>query len=99
NAFRLRRSPTLNPRKASEPACRKSRRVIPSQKWTGLSASSLYIAAPPSKKHVRAGRDPARQRNLFRHRHTPLPPPGTKESVGHHGPIKDRKSTRLNSSH
>ncbi len=55
NAFRLRRSPTLSPRKASEPACRKSRRVIPSQKWTGLSASSLYIAAPPQKSTYGSG--------------------------------------------
>src|SRR5213596_3522988 len=46
-AFKLIRSLTLRPRKASEPACRKSRRVIPSQKCTGLSASSLNIAAPP----------------------------------------------------
>src|SRR5439155_19171316 len=48
--FSAKKSGRVRPRKASEPACRKSRRVKPSQKWQGLSASSLNIGAPLRKE-------------------------------------------------
>src|SRR5690242_8150896 len=42
-AFRAKNSGMLRPRNASDPACRKSRRVSPSQKWTAFSASTRIM--------------------------------------------------------
>ena len=42
------------PPSPSAPACRKSRRVSPSQKWTALCASSLIIEPPEPSNDTRA---------------------------------------------
>src|SRR5689334_17171814 len=46
-ARRLNQSVRLRPRVASAPACRKSRRLRPSQNSTGLSESSRNMLIPP----------------------------------------------------
>src|SRR5262245_25108734 len=45
-AFSRRKSPRPKPRNASEPACRKSRRRMPSQKCTRFSASNWNMDPP-----------------------------------------------------
>src|SRR5215203_4175955 len=47
DAFSANRSESENPSRPRAPACRKSRRFMPSQKWTGLAASSWIIPLPP----------------------------------------------------
>src|SRR6476661_2087608 len=56
-AFSAKRSESVSPRppRPSAPACRKSRRVWPSQKCTALCASSL-IMTPPDRRIVAVGR-------------------------------------------
>src|ERR1700684_32299 len=48
-ALRRKKWGIVNPRKPSDPACRKSRRLTPSQKCAGLSASSRNIRIAPSR--------------------------------------------------
>src|ERR1700733_9879897 len=48
-ALRRKKWGMVSPRKPSEPACRKSRRLTPSQKCAGLSASSRNIGVSPSR--------------------------------------------------
>src|ERR1700677_514449 len=48
-ALRRKKCGIVSPRKPSDPACRKSRRLTPSQKCAGLSASSRNIGISPSR--------------------------------------------------
>src|ERR1700678_4233701 len=50
-ALRRKKWGIVSPRKPSDPACRKSRRLTPSQKCAGLSASSRNIGVSPSRDH------------------------------------------------
>src|SRR3954467_14342156 len=43
DAFSAKKSESESPSRPSAPACRKSRRFRPSQKWTGFAASSWII--------------------------------------------------------
>src|SRR5213594_1870158 len=61
-ALSPRNSGNVRPRKPSDPACRKSRRVTPSQKWTRLSASSLNIVYPQFAHKIRLLRKPETDR-------------------------------------
>src|SRR5215211_2096303 len=51
-AFSANRSESESPSRPRPPACRKSRLLMPSQKWTGLAASSWIIRLPSGGRRI-----------------------------------------------